>query len=249
MSKQTAYVLHSRPYKETSALVDFFTPDYGLIRCMAKGVKKHLSQGQSLQPFVKYYIQFHGQSDLKTLDQFESVELPLPLQGDRLYSGFYVNEVLIRALRSDAEVEADALFEAYEHALKAITSRHLEASLRLFELSLLEHMGQSYEWCFDFKSGEMVDAETDYGFFVEQGMARVSPIYAGKNPKACFKGMDLLALSEQNFEHKSTLDAAKRLLRLALRPIIGYKPIQARELIKFYRQLGETESSTSNLSE
>lgn len=246
MLKQTAYVLHSRPYKETSALVDFFTPDYGLIRCMAKGVKKHLSQGQSLQPFVKYHIHFHGQSDLKTLDQFESVALPLSLSGDRLYSGFYVNEVLIRALRSDAEVEADALYDAYENALHSISTDHLEASLRMFELSLLEHMGQSYEWGFDFKTGEQVEMDCDYGFFVEQGMARVSPIYAGKNPSACFKGADLMALAAQDLSRKSTLDSAKRLLRLALRPIIGYKPIQARELIKFYRQLHETESSSSN---
>lgn len=237
MIKQPAYVLHSRPYRETSAMVDLFTPDYGLVRCIARGVKKTMSQGQALQPFIEYQIFFHGDSGLKNLDKYESQGLPLALKGDALFSGFYVNEVILRALRTDAEVEAEYLYEAYEGALHNLQNQQLELALRTFEITLLEHMGQSYEWDMDFKTADYVEDDCHYGFFVEQGMSRVSHIYAAKNPNNCFYGQDLKRLAQGDISAASTLKMCKRLLRLALKPIIGYKPIQARELLKQYKHL------------
>ena len=237
MIKQPAYVLHSRPYRETSAMVDLFTPDYGLVRCIARGVKKSMSQGQALQPFIEYQVFFHGDSGLKNLDKYESQGLPLALKGDALFSGFYVNEVILRALRTDAEVEAEFLYEAYEAALHNLQNQQLELALRTFEITLLEHMGQSYEWDMDFKTADYVEDDSHYGFFVEQGMSRVSHIYAAKNPNNCFYGQDLKRLAQGDISAASTLKVCKRLLRLALKPIIGYKPIQARELLKQYKHL------------
>lgn len=237
MLKQPAYVLHSRPYRETSALVDLFTPEYGLIRCMARGVKKKLGQGQSLQPFVRYEVFFHGDGDLKNLDKYEPQDLPIGLQGDTLFSGFYINELVLRALGKDADVEDELLFEAYEQALHHLNDASVEYCLRHFEIILLEHLGQSYEWDFDFRDASPVEADRYYGFFVEQGMASVSHIYAGKNPQLCFYGEDLIRLANHDLTQVSTLKMAKRLLRLALRPIIGYKPIQARELLKQFKSL------------
>ncbi len=239
MEKQRAYVLHSRSYRETSAMVDFFTPDYGLIRCIARGIKRKMSQGQSLQPFIEYQIFFDGDYDLKNLDQYESRGLPIALKGDTLFSGFYINEVLQRALRSEADLESELLFEAYEVVLHNLSSDNLETSLRQFELTLLEHMGQAYQWDMDFRTGEVTDEKAYYAFFVEQGMARVDKPYVNKNPNLCFYGADLLQLAQGNLENVSTLKMAKRLLRLALRPIIGYKPLQARELLKQFRQISQ----------
>lgn len=238
MEKQRAYVLHSRAYREHSALVDFFTPDYGLIRCVARGVKKRMSQGQSLQPFIEYQLFFHGDGDLKQLDQYESQSLPLALRSNALFSGFYVNEVLLRALHSEADLEAECLFAAYEATLVNLGGEQLECSLRHFELTLLEHMGQGYEWALDFRSGNRVDEDAYYGFYVEQGMARVGPVSVKKDANACFKGSELLSLAQGELHLPATLKMAKRLLRLALRPIVGYKPIQARELLKQFQKIG-----------
>ncbi len=237
MEKQPAYVLHSRNYRESSALVDLFTPEYGLIRCIGRGIKKQISKGHTLQPFTPYEISFHGQSDLKTLEYFEPSNIPIILRGDALFSGFYVNEVLIRALRSEADVEAEQLFDAYENVLLKLNT-NVELTLRLFELTLLEHMGQSYEWGMDFKTGLDIEPNAHYGFFPEQGMSRVSKAYAEKQPNMCFLGLDLIHLANCCLDHPSTLNMSKRLLRLALKPIIGFKPLQARELLKKFREIG-----------
>ena len=74
----------------------------------------------------------------------------------------------MRALRSEAEVEAEFLYDAYEGALQSLQTAHLELALRSFEVTLLEHMGQSYEWDMDFKTADLVEADSHYGFFVEQ---------------------------------------------------------------------------------
>lgn len=239
MTKQKAYVLHTRPYRETSIMVDFFTPDYGLIRCIGRGIKRQMSQGHSLQPFILYHIEFNGDSDLKTLTHYETLSLPLPLQGDQLFSAFYVNEVIQRALRSEADIEDEDLFDAYADVLKSLLNEQIEYALRLFELTLLEHMGQTYQWAWDFKTHAEVEADAQYGFHVEQGMTQVSLQYAQKNPAAAFNGQLLLNLASGYLDDPATLKMTKRLLRLALRPIIGYKPIQARELLMQFKNLSK----------
>ena len=44
----TAFVLHRRPYRETSYIVDFFTLQEGKISAVAKGVKNSKSDRKSL---------------------------------------------------------------------------------------------------------------------------------------------------------------------------------------------------------
>ena len=49
---QPAYVLFSRPFQNTSLMLDFFTIDYGRIRAIAKGARRPSSKYRSiLQPF------------------------------------------------------------------------------------------------------------------------------------------------------------------------------------------------------
>ena len=71
----TAFVLHRRPYRETSYIVDFFTLQEGKISAVAKGVKNSKSDRKSLlQPFQPLNVQLAGKSDLKNL-LFESTYL------------------------------------------------------------------------------------------------------------------------------------------------------------------------------
>ena len=45
-----------------------------------------------------------------------------------------------------------------------------------------------------------------------------------------FSGRDLLAIASENFKEESTQQAAKRLMRFALAPLLGEKPLNSREL-------------------
>jgi len=47
-----------------------------------------------------------------------------------------------------------------------------------------------------------------------------------------FTGRDLRALAEREFPDVSTLRAAKRFTRIALKPYLGGKPLKSRELFR-----------------
>ena len=94
-----AYVLHRRPYRETSYIVDFFTLEEGRVSAVAKGVKNSKSDKKSLlQPFQHLRLQLSGKSELKNLRHVESVSPSINLVGTALFCAMYVNELTNRVM-------------------------------------------------------------------------------------------------------------------------------------------------------
>ena len=54
---QPAYVLHRRSYRETSFLVELFTPDHGRLTVVARGVRKSKS---SIPRFIAAFCTLIG---------------------------------------------------------------------------------------------------------------------------------------------------------------------------------------------
>ena len=95
---ERAFVLHGRPYSETSLMLDLFTEGHGRVRLLAKGARSRRSNLKGcLQPFT-LLVRWGGRGEVKTLRNAEAVSLGLPLSGMMLYSGLYVNELLARVL-------------------------------------------------------------------------------------------------------------------------------------------------------
>ena len=93
---QEAFVIHSRPYKETSLIVTFLCRTAGKISAVAKGAKRKKSKfAGHLEPFQLLNIDFRGKSYLKTLYLAETTE-PYKdfLVKESLYSAFYINELM-----------------------------------------------------------------------------------------------------------------------------------------------------------
>ena len=89
---QRAFVLHSRPWSETSLMLDVFTEESGRVRLVAKGARsKRSTLKGALQPFTPLLLRFGGRGEVKTLRSAEAVSLALPLSGITLYSGLYWN--------------------------------------------------------------------------------------------------------------------------------------------------------------
>jgi len=96
---QPAFVLHRRPYRETSFIVELFTPDYGRIAAVARGIRKTRSRTAAwLQPFVPLFVSCYGKGELLTLNQVEANGFLHVLTGKNLRCGFYLNELLMRLL-------------------------------------------------------------------------------------------------------------------------------------------------------
>ncbi|WP_428773029.1 DNA repair protein RecO [Vibrio sp.] len=222
---QRGFVLHRRPYSETSLILDVFSEEYGRITLMAKGARSKRSNLKgALQPFTPLLLKWSGQGQMKTLRQAEAISLGLPLAGITLYSAMYVNELLCRVLAS--EVAMPALFHDYLHALTELAQcDNPEPALRRFELALLSALGYGVDFLHCAGSGEAVEASMTYRYREQKGF-----IASVRNDNLTFTGEQLIAISERRFVTKEQLQAAKRFTRTALKPYLGGKPLKSREL-------------------
>lgn len=128
---QRAFVLHSRPWSETSLMLDVFTEESGRVRLVAKGARSKRSNLKgALQPFTPLLLRYSGRGEVKTLRSAEAVSLALPLSGITLYSGLYINELLSRVL--EYETRFSELFFDYLNCIQALagTTGSPEPALR-----------------------------------------------------------------------------------------------------------------------
>ncbi|MER2298043.1 MAG: DNA repair protein RecO [Pseudomonas sp.] len=219
---QPAYVLHSRAYKETSALVDFLTPQ-GLMRAVLRRARG--KGGSLVRPFVPLEVELYGKGELKNVRRLDTVGIAAWLHGDALFSGLYLNELLMRLL--PAEAPQPELFEHYALTLQALAQgRPLEPLLRTFEWRLLEDLGYTFSLSHDIND-DLIQADDTYRLRVDAGLERVHLAQPG-----LFKGTELLALAQADWEAPGALLAAKRLMRQALAVHLGPKPLVSRELFR-----------------
>jgi DNA repair protein RecO (recombination protein O) len=227
---QPAYVMHCRPYRDSSTLLDVFTAEYGRIGLVARGARRQQRKGGGaalLQPFTPLLLSFSGQSQLKALVATESARSMLPLRGERLFSGLYLNELLVRLLhRSDAH---PTLFAAYDRALHALADgTDVDVVLRRFELTLLDELGYGFDPAVEATSGTPILAANCYRYEPGVGLVAVSP---DNQSAPVYSGADLLALAAGDFTGP-VRQVAKRLLREALAVQLGTAPLRSRELFR-----------------
>lgn len=227
-SWQRAFVLHSHPYSETSLLLDIFTENNGKIKMLAKGARSRRSNIKGcLQPFTPLLLQWYGRGSIKTLRTVEAVSLGLPLSGISLYSGLYINELLVRIL--EQETAYPVLFFDYLNCIQelAVADGTIEKVLRCFELALLSQIGYGIDFLHCAATGEPVVNNMTYRYYLEKGF--VSSVMIDR---FSFTGKELIALAQREFSDIETLQAAKRFTRLALKPYLGNKPLKSRELFR-----------------
>ena len=217
---QPGYVLHSRAYRESSALVDLLTPQ-GRLRAVLRGARG--KAGTLARPFIPIEVELRGRGELKNIGRLEAAGIPNLLMGEALYSGLYLNELLIRLL--PAQDPYPAIFEHYALTVLALTQgRALEPLLRAFEWRLLDELGYGFALDHDCH-GQPVTAGRLYRLQVDSGLEPVEQFQPG-----VFQGGDLLAMAKADWTAPGALSAAKRLMRQALAPHLGGRPLVSREL-------------------
>lgn len=245
MLKQ-ALILHTRAYGETSLLIDFFTLEQGYISVIARGAKRQKSSWRGiLQPFTPLLIDYVGRSELQTLTKAEVDGAAINLSGNNLLSALYLNELLIRVLvRQDPYPSLYKLYFDTLCKLGSLKAKMIEPLLRCFELTLLQELGYALQLECVAATNEPVQAEAFYQFSLDAGIiplaveyknltdARINTIEINKVEanKNRYPGKSLLAIAKRDFSDATVLRDAKRLLRVALRLLLGDKPLNSRQL-------------------
>ncbi len=240
---QSAYILHRKPYRDTSLLLEVFSREYGRIGLVARGAQgKRSSLKALLQPFQPLLLSWSGRGELQTLTAAEpNGHIPM-LNGEALLGGFYLNEILMRLLhRHDPHAE---LYDCYHETLTGLAgASELDWCLRLFERDLLQELGYGLQLTHA-ATGEPLEANRYYCYNLEHG-----PSSAVEGQADCLQlqGGTLLALASGVSTGFECRNEAKRLMRAVLQPYLGNRSLASREL--FRAQYGQSKSRNSTTDE
>ena len=228
---QPAYVLHRRAFRETSAIIELLTADFGRVAGVVRGVKGGGRPRYSIEPFTLVSVAWRGRGQLVNVLSAEAIAATR-LQGDALFAGLYVNELLIKTLEPQEPVAS--LFRRYGDAVAALAANDgLEPVLRCFEKGLLEELGYGLAFDVDIESGEPIEADKVYLAVDGEGFreSAAGEIRNGAG-NMTLTGTEILAIANEDFARSAVLGAAKRVFRRALRQRLAGKPLNTRALFE-----------------
>ena len=174
-------------------------------------------------------ISVYGRGAVKTLGKCEPVDNYQALQGERLYSAYYLNELVLKALQVAEPHEP--LFAIYADVLSELTSgsNNTELLLRKFELHLLSELGYGLQLDYDANSGEPIQLGKTYRYEHGAGATEVSAIDHMHQSIPVVSGDCLLAMRDFRLSEKQHLAEAKKLMRYLINHLLGGYHFRSRE--------------------
>jgi DNA repair protein RecO (recombination protein O) len=138
-----AVVLRRGDFGEADRLLTVYSPDYGKLRLVAKGVRRPRSRKAGhLEPFTRVALLLARGRELDVITQAQAIEPFAPLRDDlvRLAHAAYVVELLDRFTVQEAE--SQALYRLLLETLDRLASGEApDISVHYYELRLLELVG------------------------------------------------------------------------------------------------------------
>ena len=238
---ERAFVLHARPWRETSLLVELLSEHHGRVGVVARGVQGARQQARraALQPWQAIEFDAVPRGELWILARWEAVDAAPRHVGDAALAGFYVHELLLRLLpRQDAVPEVFVRYAALRAELAEVTPpdgpQPLAWTLRRFERDLLDALGLGLPWG-ETADGEALDPAARYRIDPEHGAWRDRSHAADS-----LRGSALLALAEDRCPPGEELGELRRGLRAILAHHLGGKPLKAWSLMAEVARVGRS---------
>lgn len=233
---QPAYVLHHRPYRDTSRILELFTRDYGRMSVFARAARGGKKAGAllipMLQPFNRLLVSWSGRGEAGQLTGAEFDGAVSVLALDRLVSAFYLNELLLKLFtRHDPHSD---VFELYDRTIDELKQGPDPVRpLRIFEKRLLDAIGYGLALERDVLSGAPLVQDAAYHYRLEQGAVRAEGVADGA---FVFSGATLLSLHREELNDSASCAEARRLLRAALDLVLEGRELKTRQVMLALRK-------------
>ena len=219
------YLIHHRKYRERSHIVHLFTQEHGRV----VGILRQTPPPQ-YQPIC---LQASGKSELKNFTKLEIVNQPIFFFGDAFFSGFYLNEILLRLC--PLEVQMEQSFAQYAHTLtqlqqlaqQADPNQFLKQILRQFEHELLEDLGYALDFSTDANQLE-IQASLNYIFQLNEGF-----IPTAQASRSTLNGQQILSMCQYEKGRDFGLEQLQlltKLYRQMISSLLGDRPLKSRQL-------------------
>jgi DNA repair protein RecO (recombination protein O) len=238
---EPAFVLHARPWRETSLLVEVLSAEHGRIGLVARGVqgpKKHVLRA-ALQPLQSIRFEALQKGELAQLAAAEAVDAAPLLQGDAALAAFYVNELCLRL--APRHVPQPELYLAYAQVRDRLRAGgSLAWTLRRFERDLLEALGVGLAFEVD-GDGAGIDPAARYRLDPEEGPRRLRSERAGER-RDTSTGRALLALAADAQPETEDLASLRLPLRAVLLHHLGGRGLKSWEMLGELGRLGAADT-------
>tara|TARA_Y100001934_G_C12262531_1_gene730767 strand:+ start:397 stop:1122 length:726 start_codon:yes stop_codon:yes gene_type:complete len=227
---ESIYILHQRPFSESSSLIEGFSRNHGRLALMAKGVKKKKSRYRGiLLPFQKITISWSGKGEVKTMTNADMESYRETLTGERLFCGYYLNELIMLSLhRGDPH---EKLFDFYENTINKLNNKcDIEQTLRIFEKNFLQEIGYGLNLTHDVSTRTPINPNVTYLYVWGLGAVPQSSV---TDNGILITGASLLALHEEVFFNELNRRELKHLTRGIIDYQLGGKILKSRRLYSY----------------
>ena len=219
------YLIHHRKYRERSHIVHLFTEEYGRV----DGIIRQQPPPQ-YQPIT---IQASGKSELKNFNKLEIVNHPIFFYGDAFFSGFYLNEIILRLC--PLEESMPETFQQYHLTLSMLQqlsqqenpNEFLKQILRKFEYVLLEELGFGIDFSFDSHQSEILDQQK-YQFQLNEGFIPVN--YSASGTLLGGQIRSMITYEKGTDFNAEQLQLLNKLYRQMITSLLGDRPLKSRQL-------------------
>lgn len=225
VTQQPTYVLHARPWRETSLLLEAFSRDFGRVGLVARAVRGPRARiaRSTLEPLQRLRVDWSGRGELQTLTGAEPEGAAHAFRAEALLAAMYVNELLVRlTARNDPH---PLLFERYAALLDELAGPSpLAWCLRRFERDLLAAIGYALLLDRESDTDEPILATREYLYVPEHG-----PVAAGADATGVrLRGSALLALAADAVPPDAgDMAALRRLMRTLIGAQVGERGLQS----------------------
>ena len=223
------FLLHQRPFRDTSLIVELYTHEHGRLTTFARGargVNGKRSRFSALRPFQPLLLSWQGRGDAPQLTAAEADGAPNTLPASQLMSGYYLNELLLKlTAQHDPQPE---LYNLYVGALQALAAdAHTEWCLRSFEKQLLELLGFGLNLATDVVNDAPLRLDACYCYSPGSGFSVAEPGAAG------YSGRMLQALgAECVMETEQHWREARELMRTAIDHCLEGRELRTRTVAR-----------------
>jgi len=225
---QPCWILHRRPWRESSLLIEILSRDFGRLGLVARGARGSRSKSRGLtEPFIPLSCSWSRRSELGTLIDIEALAAGITLRGRALWCGLYLNELIMTLFGRDDPLPE--LFDVYSATLPALTDPARQADvLRRAEMAMLSVLGVMPDLTRCAGNDEPVEAGSLYHVIPDTGLVAVATPQTG-----AIDGRTALYLA--GVQGVDADQAIRREARWLTRRLIDHqlagRPLKTRELL------------------
>ena len=208
---EDAFLIAKKPYLEKQIISILLTKKHGIIYAITYQSKQ---KKQNLELFNLLACQLLIKTNMGQLKTVEIQKHYPPLQGQYVFAGLYINELIYKLFQPNEPQEK--LFSLYQSALTdLVNQKPIKQTIRLFEYTLQQLLGYGLN--------TLVLEEYDNDWFIFHPETGLTPCF--NNTNEAIHRTTIQQLTNTNFTETKTQQASKAIFAKMLKHILGEKKI------------------------